>query len=82
MGDRAVNAILPLIIMGLGFYFLLSNKSGKGCSDGRLEHRPREPNKRNSGQDSSEPARATIIDLKREDYKVISIENPSEGLWD
>jgi hypothetical protein len=70
-----VNGILPLIIVALVLYFLLSKKGGLGCCGGHHEHRPGQQSKPNSGERFSEPAKELIIDLKKDDYKVKSIEN-------
>jgi len=73
-----MNAILLLIIVGLTLYFLLSKKGGMGCCDGHHESRPVEKSKRNSDEDFAQQAGGeTIIDLKADEYKVISIENES-----
>ena len=74
-----MSGILPLIIIGLGFFFLLSNKGGVRSCGGHHEHGPRPPGRRMWSEGFSEPARETIIDLKKEDYRVISIENTKKG---
>jgi hypothetical protein len=70
-----MNGILPLIIVALVLYLLLYKKGGIGCWGGHQKHRPVRQRKPNSGEDFSEPTKETIIDLKKDDYKVISIEN-------
>ena len=72
--EERMNGLGTLLILGIVMYFLFSRKGAVGCCGGHSQHgsRHREPH-RPMPQDFSQNRRnEDIIDLKPEDYKVIS----------
>jgi hypothetical protein len=70
-----MNGILPLIIVvGLGLYLLLSHKAAMGSCGRHHGWRTAQTDQRYSRGDFPDQAKDMIIDLRKDDYKVISIE--------
>ena len=72
-----MNGLGTLIILGIVMYFLFSKGSGMGCcgghSDSDSHHREPEGPKPQRFPENHESAK--VIDLKPEEYEVISVDN-------
>jgi len=69
-----MNGLGTLLIIGIVLYFLFSKKGGMGCCGGHSHHssRDREPERRKPHSFHHKPEHEDIIDLKPDEYKVIS----------
>jgi len=69
-----MNGLGTLLIIGIVVYFLFSKNSGMGCCGGHSHHgsRDREPERRKPHRFLHKPEHEDIIDLKPDEYKVIS----------
>lgn len=72
-----MNGLLTLLILAFAAYMLFSRRGGMGCCGVHHGHNANEPRGGDSTvhREASNHADGAIIDLKAEDYKVLSTDS-------
>ncbi|MBI5552487.1 MAG: hypothetical protein HY911_13350 [Desulfobacterales bacterium] len=72
-----MNGLLIWIVLGVVMYMLFWRKGGMGCCGGHHDHIPGGPthDDATTRNNPSVQPEDNIIDLKKEDYKVISLDD-------
>jgi hypothetical protein len=63
--------LIPLILIGVFVYFFFSRKGGMGCCGGHGGHEHQGNQNEHSGK-SSDGRLENVIDLREDEYKIIS----------
>ncbi len=67
--------LLPLILIGFFIYRIFSRKGGMGCCGGHGAHEPKRHQDGRSDDLNPENRTEQVIDLRRDEYTVLSSNN-------